>query len=356
MLWQFYMLTDLLDDKSWLWRLEMVPLEIISVIIPVFKVQDYLDRCIESVVNQTYSNLEIIIVDDGSPDECPAICDRWAAIDNRISVIHQENGGVSIARNVGLKKAKGEWISFVDSDDWLHPQFFEILLNQAHNVIADVIVSDHLRTEDIVPYEKYVITDITFSQMTIDKVFRNSHIRNYVWGKIYKAELLRDKAFDEDIIFGEDTLFNVLVLGIDGIKVYYTSEQLYFYYERDNSAVNTIGRFKQTVLYEKFIELAILDNRENMKKIYLTESMKRALRARYSAKFIPDLSEITPKCKEILNKGLKEYLPLKSVPLKHKIAYAAFVKVPQLYRLWRIIDDPSMLKWEKSQSLKNRCR
>lgn len=327
----------------------MVPLEIISVIIPVYKVQEYLDRCIESVVTQTYRNLEIIIIDDGSPDECPAMCDRWAAKDDRISVIHKENEGVSIARNVGLKEAKGAWISFVDSDDWLHPQFFELLLHQAHQSIADVIVSDHLRTEEVVSFEKYSISDIKFSRMTIDGVFHNSHVRNYVWGKIYKAELLRDKAFDEEISFGEDALFNVTVFRTEGIEVYYTSEKLYFYYDRDNSVVNTLSRLKQTALYEKYIELAIIETREDIKSIYLTESMKRALRSRYSASFNPELIDVIPKCNEILNKGLKEYLPLKSVSLKLKIAYTLFVKLPQLYRLCRIMDDPTMLEWEKGQ-------
>ena len=91
----------------------------ISVVVPVYKVEPYLRKCLDSIVNQTYRNLEIILVDDGSPDNCGAICDEYAAGDSRIRVIHQENGGVSSARNAGLSAVTGEWVGWVDSDDWL---------------------------------------------------------------------------------------------------------------------------------------------------------------------------------------------------------------------------------------------
>ena len=103
----------------------------ISVIVPVYKVEKYLDRCIESIVNQTYPDLELILVDDGSPDNCPAMCDAWAERDERIRVIHKKNGGASSARNVGLKIAKGTWIAFVDSDDWLDKTAFKTLYDIA---------------------------------------------------------------------------------------------------------------------------------------------------------------------------------------------------------------------------------
>ena len=95
--------------------------ELISVIIPIYNVEAYLDECIASVIAQTYSNLEIILVDDGSPDNCPQMCDEWAAKDSRIRVIHKENGGLSDARNAGIDIATGEYIAFVDSDDWIEP-------------------------------------------------------------------------------------------------------------------------------------------------------------------------------------------------------------------------------------------
>ena len=92
---------------------------VISVIVPIYNVEDYLDRCVDSIINQTYSNLEIILVDDGSPDNCPKMCDDYAKKDSRIKVVHKENGGLSDARNAGMKVATGEYISFIDSDDWI---------------------------------------------------------------------------------------------------------------------------------------------------------------------------------------------------------------------------------------------
>ena len=102
---------------------------LISVIVPVYKVEQYLDKCVESIVNQTYRNLEIILVDDGSPDNCPAMCDGWAKRDYRIKVIHKANGGLSDARNAGVAVASGEFIGFVDSDDWVAQDYIEYLLS-----------------------------------------------------------------------------------------------------------------------------------------------------------------------------------------------------------------------------------
>ncbi|MBQ4243839.1 MAG: glycosyltransferase, partial [Clostridia bacterium] len=112
-------------------------MDLISVIVPVYKTEKYLDRCVNSIVNQTYKNLEIILVDDGSPDRCPELCDRWAEKDNRIKVIHQENGGMSAARNAGLRIAKGDYIGFVDSDDWIDNDMYEYLYILLINNQAD---------------------------------------------------------------------------------------------------------------------------------------------------------------------------------------------------------------------------
>ena len=101
---------------------------LISVIVPVYKVEDCLDKCVRSIAGQTYTDLEIILVDDGSPDRCGAICDAWAQKDSRVHVIHKQNGGLSDARNAGMKIATGQFVSFIDSDDWIDPDFLEVLM------------------------------------------------------------------------------------------------------------------------------------------------------------------------------------------------------------------------------------
>ena len=125
---------------------------LISVIVPVYKVEEYLDKCVESIVDQTYRNLEIILVDDGSPDNCPKMCDEWAKKDKRIKVIHKENGGLSDARNAGIDIAKGEYITFIDSDDTVSIDFIESnLFNKIKNIKFDVIVSNppYIETNEI---------------------------------------------------------------------------------------------------------------------------------------------------------------------------------------------------------------
>ena len=116
---------------------------LISVIVPVYNVENYLDKCIESIVNQTYKNLEIILVDDGSLDSSSKICDEWAVKDNRIKVIHKTNGGVSSARNEGLKNANGDFIAFVDSDDWLELNMYEKLISKQKETNTDIVFSGY---------------------------------------------------------------------------------------------------------------------------------------------------------------------------------------------------------------------
>ena len=123
---------------------------LISIIVPVYRTEKYLDRCVESIVNQTYKNLEIILVDDGSPDDCPKMCDEWAKKDKRIKVIHKENGGVSSARNIGIKSAKGKYIGFVDSDDYIEKEMYESLIDVLNkNKNLDYIYCDIYDAEKI---------------------------------------------------------------------------------------------------------------------------------------------------------------------------------------------------------------
>lgn len=140
-------------------------MSLISVIVPIYNVEKYLDKCIESIVNQTYKNLEIILVDDGSPDNCPEICDKWAEKDNRIKVVHKENGGAGSARNAGLEASSGEWIGFVDGDDSIDEDFYEALLDKSNDGYYDVVAcgfkyisKDETRLSDNYYNEEHVFT------------------------------------------------------------------------------------------------------------------------------------------------------------------------------------------------------
>jgi len=163
--------------------------DLISVIIPIYKVEAYLDACVSSVVKQSHKNIEIILVNDGSPDNCPAMCDAWTEKDPRIKVIHKENGGLSDARNAGLDIAAGEYISFVDSDDWILPTMFENMLQIMQKENADIVAcnirscyEDH---EDVWGCKEYFSGN---SEQILDMLFSDTTYPVSAWNKLYKRE------------------------------------------------------------------------------------------------------------------------------------------------------------------------
>ena len=183
----------------------------ISVIVPVYKVEKYLDRCVESIVNQTYKNLEIILVDDGSPDNCPAMCDAWAEKDERIRVIHKENGGLADARNAGMDIATGDYIGFVDSDDWIEPNMYEVLLKNALKYDADIsrcglwLDTENGSSDQIVEFR-----DITTLNKTefIKGFLTGNYVQGITCNKLYKTTLMEGERFTTDDGSSEDIMFN----------------------------------------------------------------------------------------------------------------------------------------------------
>lgn len=209
----------------------------ISIIVPVYKVEKYLDKCIESIVNQSYRDLEILLVDDGSPDNCPAMCDAWAQKDRRIKVIHKENGGVSSARNVGLGYAGGEYIGFVDSDDYTDLHMYEFLLaNMTENHSDISVCSTFLVKEngDIQP-DSTVTQQVLRQKEAVETI--SYSMNNSLWNKLFRRKVLGESRFDEGHTFGEDHLFLLKVLkNIE--KISFVNVPLYYYVQRSNSTTN----------------------------------------------------------------------------------------------------------------------
>ena len=177
---------------------------LVSVVIPVYNSQKYLNACVDSIVNQTYSNLEIILVDDGSTDQSGMICDEYAKKDGRVKVIHKENGGNGDARNTGYKQATGEWLVMVDNDDILHPQQIEVLLQIALHQNADVVVGNYVAISDTENPEFQEITEEVFQKAEVltdkhlnDDEFlkKRSMILTTPWSKIWKKSLYEDILF-----------------------------------------------------------------------------------------------------------------------------------------------------------------
>lgn len=216
---------------------------LISVIIPIYNVEKYVDRCIESVVNQIYKNLEIILVDDGSPDSCPQICDKWAEKDERIIVIHKQNGGVSTARNAGLDIAKGDYIGFVDGDDYLEPEFYETMLNALLSNDADIVMCE-AKYAKVSEWPEY-LSFPGHKSAIIDKTdYLEMICRGYsvifiaLWNRLYKRECVEGLRFDEGMIFAEDRLFNFFAAE-KANGIYQLGLPLYNFVENFGSAGHT---------------------------------------------------------------------------------------------------------------------
>ena len=211
---------------------------LVSIIIPVYNVEKYLDKCITSVVNQTYTNLEIILIDDGSPDNCPAICDQWQAKDNRIKVIHNENGGLSHARNEGLKIATGEFIGFVDSDDWIEPNMYELLLTALLETDADIAVCNF----QVEPKKNKVVQNsielteqrLYSSEEALERLLKKQgKICFCVWNKLYRRNRIINILFPEGKLY-EDILWTVKAIG-NSKTIVCINSVLYHYLQRPES-------------------------------------------------------------------------------------------------------------------------
>ena len=223
---------------------------LISVIIPVYKVEKFLPKCLDSILGQTYKNLEIILIDDGSTDNSGKICDEYAQKDARIHVIHQENHGLSNARNAGLKIAHGEYIAFVDSDDYIELDMYEYLWKLISKENADVAMCNTCEDEG---FHSQKPIDVAYVMGPIQKYFEFSDWMA-PWNKLYKRELIGDTCFDPTTSCGEDELFNFELAKKDAL-VALGNQSKYHYRCNQNSNSVTVNfrpsHLNQIILIDK---------------------------------------------------------------------------------------------------------
>ena len=198
-----------------------------SIIVPIYKTEAYLSRCVESILQQDWCDFELILVDDGSPDNCPALCDKFARQDNRVKVIHQENAGVSVARNAGLAAAKGKWIWFVDSDDYIKPGALSALSIQP---AADLYIFNTKLNE---------FSSCTYDQL-LEQHYFTYHLGFAPWNKLYKREIISTHklVFDSEETIGEDLLFNLQYYQFCN-QLKFIKNDYYVYDLREGSAMTT---------------------------------------------------------------------------------------------------------------------
>lgn len=236
-------------------------MDLISLIVPIYKVEAYLDRCVRSLVAQTYQNLEIILVDDGSPDNCPAMCDAWAERDSRITVIHKENGGLSDARNAGMEIAAGEYIAFVDSDDWVSVHYIEALYRAVQKTGAEIAACDVVVAYDENTQVPPLDTSLRLcsAEEAIGDILRGSGFRAVAWNKLYRKSILENERYPVGK-FHEDEFFTYRILA-KAKKLVYVDCGLYFYYQRPDSIMNSVSMKHLDALDAYLERLAFLKTR-----------------------------------------------------------------------------------------------
>ena len=287
----------------------------ISVVVPIYKVEPYLRKCVDSILNQTYQNLEVILVDDGSPDNCGAICDEYARKDPRVKVIHKENGGLSDARNAGMEIMTGQLVAFVDSDDWIEPQMYQRLYELMMRFDADMAfggVADDVVENGVVRTLK--TSDYGQTPVEEDRV---SAIRRYfhgswaAWDKLYRVELLNGIRYPVGEINEDEAI--VLHLLDRCERVCYTNEVLYHYMKRvDGSSITTAAFSPKKLAWAKHCK----DNLEFIRENYPQLELDAA--ARYRSSLLWALREIA------LSEGVydEEVRQLKHQMRAHKALFA----------------------------------
>lgn len=230
---------------------------LISIVVPVYGVEDYVGQCIDSLLSQTHRNIEIILVDDGSTDRSGEICDSYAALDRRLRVIHKANGGLVSARKAGVAAATGEYLGFVDGDDWVGDDFFEFLYEHAASASADLVISGHIREFlgklEVIPprsavglYDRECIVETVLPTAIYNGVFFQHGVSTYVWNKLFRrreaARLVQD--IDEDIVMGEDAALTYPYLASSN-RLVVCGPGKYFYRQRSNSIVKSVQNIQR---------------------------------------------------------------------------------------------------------------
>ena len=255
--------------------------ELISIIIPMYKVEKYLEKCIQSVVDQTYENLEIILVDDGSPDRCPEICDEWAKKDERIKVIHKENGGISDARNAGLAAATGAYIGFVDSDDYIETNMYEILFEALKKENAAIAMCDcEIVSEDgqVIESKSPIVNEVFTGIQGLHKLADNDGWY-YVtlWNKLCARKVLEGLKFPQGRVYEDEEIVHEVFFRAD--KIVSLNQKLYNYVQRKGSITKSTSGIKSLDIIEPLCHRLLFYKEHGLTE--LCSELCRNLRAVY---------------------------------------------------------------------------
>ncbi len=312
---------------------------LVSIIVPIYNVEAYLRRCVDSLLNQTYKRLEILLIDDGSPDNSPSICDEYAKIDERVRVIHQKNGGVSNARNHGLREAKGEFIAFVDADDWIDERYIQVLLSGfTINEGIDLSICRHSRVgaDSFNQQEKVGDWEILSASSLEAKI--NEMGPYYVWGRLYRYAAIENFFFDEKMIYNEDGYFSLDLISNKKIQsCAYNSTPLYYYFMRESSLIHNWGftlKLKPNVEHCK-----TYINREYADKVLAALIYQRVLRdlcqIRYWGSFQTN-KDLYKSANKLLRTVARKVWRSRKLSLKERMKLVSCALFPSAYRRYKL--------------------
>lgn len=312
----------------------------ISVIVPVYNVEEYLPTCIESILNQTYKNIEIILVDDGSTDNSGKICDKYAKEDARCIVVHQPNKGVPEARNTGLKHATGEYISFIDGDDYIHPQMLEILYNEIKKDKFDFAMASHhttsnnnITTTKIEKIDPLILNRTALMQGLYNKINLSEIDFQVVWNKLYKRTLLTNVRFKTTGT--EDTEFNNRIY-LKTKTAIFINLPLYYWVQRPNSI--THQSLNPTFIDRANSYMLCLNeiSKENIQyRAYCLEKLyKTIINIRYHSQKTSSYNLVHHLIKKIKRETIKEFIQNKYINIPQKIGLLIFYQIPVTYNLF----------------------
>ena len=282
---------------------EKAPL--LSIIVPVYKVENYLPKCIDSILAQTFTDFELILVDDGSPDDCPALCDAAAEKDARVRVIHQKNGGLSAARNAGLDAARGAWIGFVDSDDYIAPEMYEVLYQAVQSTGADLALCDYAEVDEAGAPCQSMHVSLSEGELTGQELLKRASglMVQLAWNKLYRRAIFTQLRYPEGKL--NEDLFLIPEVCLQIQKAVVVPKALYYYVQRGGSIMSgnkTLRHFDAAEAAQRYwdclVENAAYDALANAAK-FTMGSVSRVYRQ------LPPALRKAPRSREMLRMQFK---------------------------------------------------
>lgn len=324
---------------------------LVSIIIPIYNLEDYIENCLNSVVNQTYRELEILCIDDGSTDKSAEKIKAFAERDSRVKYLYQENAGVSAARNKGLDEATGEYVMFVDGDDYIHFQAVEILLKEITQSGYDMVCANYTFTsilnEKMVPIDEFTTKNID----TADIFSENECIYKSACSKIIKAYFAKKVRFPVGVSNGEDRYYMIMLFENE-IIIKSIDVVLYFYFNRENSATSSNFKMKNmsvTYAFDMLCDHFICSDNEILKAHCLQYLFQTILFNRTRAIGTKYEKQVLSECKKIGRKWIKSFMENGEINISLRIAFFVFFYSRPIYEFVRMVQDPTMLDFYKSR-------